>query len=93
MAKRTCRHSNTKGTRQIRRGKTRDQVKAMAERLGVPVGVPIPAPFTTWATIAPADMWSLTQRVCLWGAKGDAVENRDADERVCRVRVEVLEVL
>lgn len=32
------RHHNTKGQRQIRRGRTREQVKAMAERLGVPYG-------------------------------------------------------
>lgn len=31
----TRRHHNTKGTRQIQRGKTRTQVAAMAKRLGV----------------------------------------------------------
>jgi len=29
----TRRHHNTKGTRQIKRGKTHEQVKAMAKRL------------------------------------------------------------
>jgi len=33
---RTRRHHNTKGLRQIRRGKTTDQIIAMAERLGIP---------------------------------------------------------
>lgn len=37
------RHHNNKGTRQIRRGKTKEQVKAMAKRMGVKYG-PRPAP-------------------------------------------------
>jgi hypothetical protein len=35
------RHHNTTGERQIRRGKTRDQVKRIAERLDVPYGKPL----------------------------------------------------
>lgn len=31
----TRRHHNNKGYRQIKRGRTRDQVKAMAKRLGI----------------------------------------------------------
>jgi len=38
------RHHNTKGTRQIRRGKTRDQVAAMAKRLGIPLATANPCP-------------------------------------------------
>lgn len=34
----TRRHHNNKGHRQIRRGKTYDQVKHMARRLGLPFG-------------------------------------------------------
>lgn len=34
------RHHNTTGQRQIRRGRTREQVKHMAHRLGVPYGEP-----------------------------------------------------
>lgn len=34
----TRRHHNNKGYRQIKRGKTFDQVRAMARRLGVPFG-------------------------------------------------------
>ena len=32
------RHTNTSGRQQIRRGDTRDQVRDMARRLGVPYG-------------------------------------------------------
>lgn len=32
----TRRHHNNEGTRQIHRGKTRDQVKAIARKLGLP---------------------------------------------------------
>lgn len=47
----TRRHHNTTGLRQIRRGRTREQVAAMAKRLGVPYGavddvVPPPASMT-----------------------------------------------
>lgn len=38
------RHHNNKGLRQIKRGKTREQVKAMAKRLGVPYGEQKEAP-------------------------------------------------
>lgn len=37
--KRTRRHSNTKGTRQIKRGKTTNQVRAIAKRLKLPFKV------------------------------------------------------
>ena len=33
------RHHNNKGTRQIRRGKTHDQVARIARRLGVPLRI------------------------------------------------------
>jgi hypothetical protein len=50
--------------------------------------------FEQWATMSPPDRFSLRQpRVCLWGDQPSAVENCDPDERVCLVRVEVLEVL
>lgn len=43
-----------------------------------------------WATIQPAgDGYSL----CLWGSRQDAEDGCDPDERVCRVRVEVLEIV
>lgn len=32
------RHHNTTGLRQVKRGKTRGQVKRMAKRLGIPYG-------------------------------------------------------
>lgn len=32
----TRRHHNNKGLRQVKRGKTRQQVKAIARRIGVP---------------------------------------------------------
>lgn len=32
------RHHNNKGYRQVKRGKTRDQVKAIAKRLKIPYG-------------------------------------------------------
>lgn len=35
---RTRRHHNNTGLRQIKRGKTHDQVRAIARRLGVPYG-------------------------------------------------------
>lgn len=37
--KRSRRHSNTSGYRQIQRGKTRVQVRAIAKRLGIPYEV------------------------------------------------------
>jgi outer membrane protein assembly factor BamE (lipoprotein component of BamABCDE complex) len=33
----TRRHHNNKGLRQVKRGKTRDQVAAIAKRLGIPL--------------------------------------------------------
>jgi len=39
----TRKHHNTKGFRQIREGRTTDQVKAMARRLGIPYGAPAPS--------------------------------------------------
>lgn len=36
--RRTRRHSNTKGHRQIQRGKLKDQMERLAKRLGVPYG-------------------------------------------------------
>lgn len=32
------RHHNNKGLRQVKRGKTRVQVKALAKKLGIPYG-------------------------------------------------------
>lgn len=47
-----------------------------------------------WATLSNPDRFSDGKpHVCLWGDKGSAVENCEPDEKVCRVRVEVLEVL
>jgi hypothetical protein len=34
----TRRHHNNKGTRQKQRGKTREQMKRLADKLGVPYG-------------------------------------------------------
>lgn len=39
MADRTRRHHNNKGTRQIKRGKTYDQVKRIARKLRIPFAV------------------------------------------------------
>lgn len=90
---RTRRHHNTKGVRQIRRGKTRAQVEHIAKRIGVPYGSR-PAPFEVWATMRPPDRWSLGHSgVCLWGTQHMAAENADVDEQVCLVRVEVLRIL
>jgi hypothetical protein len=86
----TRRHHNNKGTRQIKRGKTREQVKAIAKRLGVGR----PAPFEVWATMCPGDYTTAgTPHCCIWGDQGAAIEGRADDERVVLVRVEVLEVL
>lgn len=38
--RRTRRHTNTSGQRQVRTGKTATQVARMARRLGVPYGAP-----------------------------------------------------
>lgn len=51
-------------------------------------------PWETWGTISPPDRFSQRKpSVCLWGDQQTAIEGCDPDERVCLVRVEVLEVL
>ena len=91
----TRRHHNNKGLRQVKRGKTRTQVARMARRLGVPLGLQRrPVPFEVWATLrrdVPAT--SGTHGVCLWGTQADATLGCEPDERVCLVRIEVLELL
>jgi hypothetical protein len=89
--KRTRRHSNTTGARQVRTGWTKAQVQAIARKLGVPYGS-LPAPFETWATMAPPHSDGRPS-VCLWGTEDDAVHGAEEDERVVRVRVEVLSAL
>ena len=52
-----------------------------------------PAPFEVWATVNLGAVKTGTHGVCLWGSKDDAVQGCEDDERVCRVSVEVLEVI
>lgn len=56
---------------------------------------PYPLVFEKWGTIAPPATWSQTgfPSVCVWGTELDAIEGRDADEKVCRMRIEVLEIV
>jgi hypothetical protein len=50
--------------------------------------------FEIWGTIAPPDRFSDGRpSVCLWGTQETAMGGCDPDEKVCLVRVEVLEVL
>lgn len=87
------------GVRKPTRGTSRTASKARVTRKAA-VSVhrenppPHPPPHEQWATCAPPDAFSLGRyRLCLWGDKASAVENRDPDERVCRVHITVLEVV
>jgi hypothetical protein len=51
---------------------------------------PLPPPQVQWATMSTRHDGV---HICLWGRRVDAEENCDPDERVCRVRVDVLEIL
>jgi len=46
-----------------------------------------PKPHEQWATL------NFDGSICLWGDRRSAFENCDPDERVCRVRIEVLSVV
>lgn len=47
-----------------------------------------------WATMRGSDdVGNGKPMICLWGDQRSAIENCDPDERVCRVRVEVIEIL
>lgn len=47
-----------------------------------------------WATISPADRFSNGRpHICLWGDLASAIENRDPDEQLCLVRVDVLNIV
>jgi hypothetical protein len=52
----------------------------------------VPMHHTQWATIAPPEDGSRRWRLCLWGDEASAREGCDPDERVCRVRVQILEL-
>lgn len=53
----------------------------------------VPPAHEQWATMRTAGRCSGGQpQICLWGDEASARENCDPDERVCRVRIEVLEV-
>lgn len=59
--------------------------------------MPPPAPPAKFSERAPGRIYYGVQRgarmPCLYGSKQDAIEGRDVDERVVKLRVEVLEVL
>jgi hypothetical protein len=76
----------------VRRATRKDSPTASAVRSeSMP---PHPPPHEQWATVALPDRFSGGKyRLCLWGDKASAVENCDTDERVCRVLVEVVEML
>lgn len=47
--------------------------------------------FEVWGTWLEPDQFSNgSPRVCLWGTLADAIEGADPDERVVRVRVEIV---
>jgi len=69
---------------------TASKVEAGAyRRRGVPK---LPYPRQMFATIRNHEA-SLYPDICLWGVRSAAEANCDPDERVCMVRVEVLEIL
>lgn len=49
--------------------------------------------FESWATVDPSAPQKDTHGVCLWGSQVDARLGKEKGEKVCLVRVEVLEVL